>query len=45
VAHFAGQQPLISERLLKPGVRLLAFDRDAEQAGETGEEIGVGSSN
>jgi hypothetical protein len=41
VAHFAGQQPLVSERLLKLGVRLLAFDRDAEQAGETAEEIGV----
>ncbi|MDB5578924.1 MAG: hypothetical protein JWR80_4100 [Bradyrhizobium sp.] len=41
VAHFLRQQCLVFERVLKPGVRLLSFDRDAKQARETGEEIGI----
>ena len=42
MAHFTGQQRLVFECLVKLGIRLLAFDRNAEQAGEAGEEIGIG---
>ena len=41
VAHLPGQQRLVLESLLKPGIGLLTFDRDPEQAGEAGKEIGV----
>jgi hypothetical protein len=42
---FPRQQRLVFECFLKLGVGLSALDRYAEQAGETGEEIGSASSN
>ena len=41
MAHLPGQQRLVLERLLEPGIGLLTFDRDPEQAGEAGKKIGV----
>jgi hypothetical protein len=41
VAHLSRQQRLVPERLLQPGVGLLTFDRNTEQAGKAGKKIGV----
>ena len=41
MAHLPRQQRLVLESLLKSGIGLLTFDRDAEQAGEAGKKIGV----
>ena len=41
VAHLPGEQRLMFERLFKPGVGLLAFDRDTEQGGKASKKIDV----
>ena len=41
VAHLPRQQRLVPERLLEPGVGLLTFDRNTQQAGKAGQKIGV----